>query len=294
MEWTAIIIKTTPGLVDALTNHLFELGAEGVTESGTTAEPELESYFKSAELSKVLPLLEQYAKSLREIFPNEPAVQITTRPVKDEKWADKYKEFYTAQKLSKTFFLRPAWDTTTSIPENMIPIVMDPGQAFGTGLHPSTRLSILLIERAFGLFADAAKVSCLDVGTGTGILAIVANKLGAQDIHATDIDSDAVFAAKENCILNGCPAIKVSDKPLDKFTQQFDLVISNILLEAHKALAKDYLRILAPGGQLILSGLLGHQKELLQEIMQPLGFELQVQESMQEWAAFLYTVKERR
>lgn len=286
MQWFEINLNVPEALKDSVVNRLFELGAEGVTEAETASAPgTIRAFFDEKHRSSVGAELDAYLDSVAEIFPELPRVQTQYLSVENDNWAERYKEFYVPQKLTRLFFLKPAWDQGTEVPQGMVPIVMEPGQAFGTGLHPSTRLCMRLLERAIDLNPIVANVRAIDVGTGTGILAIVAAKLGVRDLVAIDNDPVAVTTAKENFEKNGCDFIQLSEEPLSSFQGPFHIIISNILLETHREMVADYRRLLAPGGLLLLSGLLAHQKQELIDLFKPYGFVLDATETLQEWMA---------
>jgi ribosomal protein L11 methyltransferase len=190
--------------------------------------------------------------------------------------------------LTDLFFLRPQWDSITPIPKGMIPIVMDPGQAFGTGLHPSTRLCIKTLQSHLLDNIHREQVNCLDVGTGTGILAFVAYHLGVQKVVGIDNDPVAVEVAIENMGLNQIQGVELSTTPIQNIAPYFEFVISNILLETHRELANEYRRLIPQGGLLLLSGLLGYQRKELLEFILPLGFTVLESKNFQEWASFLF------
>jgi ribosomal protein L11 methyltransferase len=164
----------------------------------------------------------------------------------------------------------------------MTPILMEPGQAFGTGLHPTTRLCIRFLERR----KFTAQDRCLDVGTGTGILAIVMEKLGARKIQAIDNDPLAVEAAADNVRVNHCHAIEVSGDDIARVKPGCHLIVSNILLKTHEELAAQYARLVPVNGELIVSGLLKDPKEPVEKALKAVGFSLLDSEYMEEWAAF--------
>jgi ribosomal protein L11 methyltransferase len=286
MQWFEINLNVPEALKESVVNRLFELGAEGVSEGDSLEGSEtIRAFFAERHRSKVDAELKTYLESVAEIFPELPPVRSQTLPVESDNWAERYKEFYVPQKLTRLFFLKPAWDSGVAVPDGMVPIVMEPGQAFGTGLHPSTRLCMRMLERAIDLHPVVSRIRLIDVGTGTGILAIVAAKLGVGEVTAIDNDAVAVATARENLAKNDCERVELSETPLSRFRGPFDVIVSNILLETHKQLVDDYRRLLAPGGQLILSGLLAHQKAELLETFRPLGFTLDGTESLQEWMA---------
>jgi ribosomal protein L11 methyltransferase len=283
-KWFEVQLEVAAAQREAVINRLFEIGAEGVNESEETVR----AYFPESEKAAVKRELDAYAASLAEMFPKSPKVQAKFHAVEQENWAERYKEFYQAQRLTHVFYLKPAWDTKAEVPDGMIPLVMEPGQAFGTGLHASTTLCLRLIEHTADQLAKLAPTRLVDVGTGTGILAIAAAKLGIGHVSAVDIDPIAVVTANENFALNGCKGLKATTQGLHELKGPFDIIVSNILLEAHLELAPEYDRCLAPGGHLILSGLLTPQHQETDDAMRAQGLVPDGTESQQEWLALLY------
>jgi len=289
MGWFELILSVPEPLRESVVNRLFELGAEGVKEEDSLTPPRVTGFFQETQRSHVSVEMGPYLDSLSDLFPGLPRVRMEFRELAQENWSDRYKEFYKAQKLTSLFFLKPAWDKNTEVPSHMIPIVLEPGQAFGTGLHATTRLCISLIQVAVELYARPAMIRLLDVGTGTGILAIVAAKLHVGQVIGIDNDPIATEAARENIILNEVPQIEISDLLLDKISGPFDVIVSNILLETHRELVAHYARLIKPGGQLILSGVLGNQKRQLVDAMKAYGLVEEFSDTLQEWAAVSFS-----
>lgn len=288
MEWVEIKLEVSPSLVEAVSNRLFEIGAQGVTEAGTVENPVLIAYFEKKDAARVKKEIQTYSESLKALHPGSTISPVQEKDVEDSNWKDKYKEFYKAQSLSPNFYLLPAWDNETKPPPESIVIRMEPGQAFGTGLHPSTRMSLHLIEEVIKRSPNPEVIRSIDVGTGTGILAIVLEKLNVKQIDAIDNDPVAVEAALENAEQNNCKRMKCSADPLSKVKGPYDLVVSNILLETHRELFAEYARLTTQYGYLILSGLLGPQKGDVFELAERFGFKFLMQLSFQEWTAFLF------
>lgn len=289
-DWFQIKLKVKQdSLREALINFLFEKGALGVCEQQNQSGY-LVSFNRNQE-AEIDKSLQSYIAELKKID-SQAEIFWEVSPITDENWAEKYKEFYRAQKLTNRFFLRPRWDLETPIPTGMFPVYLDPGQAFGTGLHPSTRLSMKLLEDVAQLYPSVSSLSLLDVGTGTGILAIAAHHLGFGCITAIDNDSDAVRVAQENMVFNEISGIVVTEKPIEQFKDSFDIVVANILLETHLLLSHQYERLLKPGGLLILAGLLGGQIQSIEGVFRGKGFAPQQKYWLQEWAACSYTRRE--
>lgn len=293
MEWFQIqVLVSDESFKEAISSYFFDLGAEGISETIDKGISQgLCACFPIQRQCEIENQFKEYLASIQAISPQSPQISWSITPVSKENWAEKYKEFYLAQKLTHRFFLRPRWDTQTMIPNDMYPILLDPGQAFGTGLHQSTRLSMKLMEDVAGLFPALEPLSLLDVGTGSGILAIAAHHLGFGEIVAIDNDLDAVRVAQENMRFNGAEKVKVTSTLISELDTPFDIVVSNILLETHTHLAMHYQRLLKPGGLLILSGLLGGQLKFLEPELAKLHFEFQQSYLLQEWAAFSYALR---
>lgn len=290
-KWLEIRLHVPEAQKDSVSNRLFELGASGVSEGSDGQGSYVSAFFDSGERDALEREMSSYLVELTRIFPDQPPAKLDLIPLADENWAERYKEFYRPQALGRAFYLVPAWERGIPVPEGRIPIFLEPGQAFGTGLHPSTQLSLGLMERAIEDAPAPAKVRLIDVGTGSGILAIAAAKIGVKDITAIDIDPIAVRAAEENSVMNGCPDIHLSADEIGVFSGIFDIVVANILLETHRALLSEYRRLLRPGGQLILSGLLGNQRAEIQALCAAESFVLEESESMQEWIALSFAMK---
>ncbi len=284
MSWFKVELSAPAELWESLSNRCFELGAEGVEEKGTTA---IIAYFPEVRRAIVESELTAYVASLKELGESKSLIPFTVTAVKDENWSDAYKKYFHAQKLTKLFFLKPIWEASTPTPFGMVAIEMEPGQAFGTGLHQSTRLSMRLMEKVTRFFSDAAKENLLDVGTGTGILAMAAHSLRYKNITAVDNDPLAVEAAQENCEHNHCRRVIVSGDDIRTLKAKYSVVVSNILLETHKELADEYARLCRPGGYLVLAGLLVPQVKETLTLLSKKGFRFEEARYLQEWGALL-------
>ena len=190
------------------------------------------------------------------------------RTVKEEDWADAWKKHYKPLRIGKRLLLTPAWEEPEARPGDLI-VRLEPGMAFGTGLHPTTRLCVAALEKWV-----RPGEALLDIGTGSGVLAIAAAKLGAQPVWATDIDPLAVRVARENAARNDLPlsphALHVEHGSIPSGQDgRFPLIVSNILAEILVGLFDSAYQDLpltgplAPGGHLILSGILDVKAELV-------------------------------
>ncbi len=178
--------------------------------------------------------------------------------VTDFGWAQKWKEFFTSQRIGGSIVVVPSWESYEGKGEEIV-LVIDPGQAFGTGSHETTRLSMELIKDAF---RGVPPGPCLDIGCGTGILGILMAKLGASRVTALDIDSQAVETSKRNVLINNVrDIVSPSTTRIENLTGHFDLIAANILPEPLVKLKGEIRRLLSREGKAILSGILNEKRE---------------------------------
>jgi len=188
--------------------------------------------------------------------------------VAQQDWAEGWKQHFTASRFGRRLVVKPTWEEFVAQPGDVI-VNLDPGMAFGTGSHETTRLCLQALAE---LFDEAPRARLLDVGTGSGILAIAAVRLGATTVVANDIDPDACVVARENAALNNVAGrIEITDAPLEALTGEYDVVIANILAEENVRLAPHLLTHLAPGGSLLLSGILREKEDLVRCGFAPLA-----------------------
>lgn len=195
-----------------------------------------------------------------------PLPEPQVRAIREEDWANAWKQFYKPLRVGQRVVLKPSWEQFEPLPDDIV-IELDPGMAFGTGLHPTTRLCLQALEQIVRP-GDAV----LDIGTGSGVLSIVATQLGAARVLGTDIDPLAVRVARENLALNHLAddaraAIELGSVP--NAVASFQVIVANILAEVLVGLFdgrfgnEPLAAPLAPGGHLILSGILEDKAELV-------------------------------
>lgn len=175
---------------------------------------------------------------------------ITIRFVAEADWANAWKQYFKSQTIGRHLVVKPTWEAWQNRPGDVV-IAIDPGMAFGTGLHATTRLCLQALENYV-----RPGVSVADVGTGSGILAVAAALLGAEHVAATDVDALAVRIARENVALNGvADRVDVAERSVPP-PGAFDLVVANILADVIKDMTPALFAALAPGGRLIASGII--------------------------------------
>jgi ribosomal protein L11 methyltransferase len=208
---------------------------------------------------------------------------LETKSVNEEDWANAWKEHFHVTQIGKRIIIRPSWREYTPKDEEVV-ITLDPGMAFGTGLHPTTRLCLEQVEQY-----TRPGMRVLDVGTGSGILALAAAKLGAKHVYAIDNSSVAVESATENAALNGqSEHIEVVLGTLDNETAQrmegqYDLVLANIIAHIIGSIAPQLAQVLAPDGLLVASGIIEARRQDAEAPLLEEGLELVEQRMIEDW-----------
>ena len=216
----------------------------------------------------------------------------TLSAVNAEDWSSSWKVHFKPLRVGKRLLIVPTWEDAAELPGDLV-IRIDPGMAFGTGGHETTRLCLELLESVMESGPLLNIPSLLDLGTGSGILAMAASLLGAGRILALDIDPDAVEVARENLVLNQMSdLIECGTSPLEALTERFDIILANILAEELVRLAPYLTERLLSGGALILSGILAEKESLVRKgfASQPLKYVRTA--CAGEWVAMLYRKEE--
>jgi ribosomal protein L11 methyltransferase len=222
-----------------------------------------------------------------------PIPEPTVRTVREEDWAHAWKKFYKPMRIGDRVLLAPAWEEIETQPEDIV-VKLEPGMAFGTGMHPTTRLCILALEELV-----QPGQALLDVGTGSGVLSIVAAKLGARPIVATDIDTLAVDATQDNAERNGISigpegvlTILHGSVP-EGMAGRFPVVVANILAEVLAGLFDStygnvpLAQPLAPGRYMILSGILDEKAGIVIDAAERHGLTLVDRKQESDWLALI-------
>lgn len=203
----------------------------------------------------------------------------------EEDYQNSWKKYLFPEKVSEKFVVKPTWREYTPEADELI-IELDPGRAFGTGSHPTTSLCLKLMEENI-----SEGDSVIDVGTGSGILMIAADRLGASEIYGTDIDELAVESAKENLELNNISEDKAKVYKGDLISvvenKKFDVVVANILADVLLILLHDISKVVKPNGKIIFSGIIEDKCELLRREVESLGFTVEEIKADKEWRAML-------
>jgi ribosomal protein L11 methyltransferase len=267
---------------EGFTNFVWELGALGVVEEEIEGRPRLRAFFPETVAPAPLEArVRAYAASLRELgfaLAGVPSVA----SLADENWAEAWHRYFLPTPVARTLLIAPPWDTPPA--NGRVVITIEPGRAFGTGQHGSTVGCLQCLESTIDRDRPPRG---LDLGTGSGILAIAAARLGVGAMLAVDVDPDAVAAAVANaarnhvsdrvrCLLGDVGSLQTPPTPL---------VVANLLSAAHLALAARYRRHVAPGGTLILGGILDAEAAGVAETVEAAGFARRDSVSIDGWTA---------
>jgi ribosomal protein L11 methyltransferase len=281
-----------------------ELGSEGITveeqalDTFVPPDPDemiadhyrLKIYFPAVDNPEGLrQTVRNRLEWLAEIVPGVIPVLPVFRPVRQEDWAEGWKQHFGTVRIGRRLVVKPTWEPFSPEKGDVV-VVLDPGMAFGTGTHGTTRLCLEALACRFDQAPPPERV--LDVGTGSGILAIAAAALGAGRVVACDIDQTARDTARENSCLNRVEErLEIADRPLEELEGRFDVVLANILAEENIRLAPELTARLAEGGTLILSGILREKETSVIEAFgayELAGPDISRQE---EWSCLTYRKK---
>ncbi|MCB0824621.1 MAG: 50S ribosomal protein L11 methyltransferase [Armatimonadetes bacterium] len=246
-------------------------GIEGTVQ--TDRPPALSGYLSPGQDLKL--------DALRAELLNMGAVSIELEEVEEQDWSEAWKEFFKPRRVGEKFIVRPTWEEAEIGPGDL-EIVLDPGQAFGTGDHPTTRGCLELIEQA-----DCAGKSIADIGCGSGILSVGAGLLGAGELILVDYDPVCVTSSLENLKRNGVTGEVHEGLGFQPVAEgkQFDIVLSNIISAALIRLAPEAADRIKPGGLWIVSGIIEANWPDVLTRAQACGFELVETFAEGDWIA---------
>lgn len=315
MKWNKITIDTTVEATDMISYELAELGIEGIEVEDhvpLTMEERKKMYVDllpdeiapndgTAKIScyidpdeDIEALSMKISQMLKEVgqFLDVGAATLSFGETEDKDWINNWKQFFKPFRLDDSIIIKPTWETVNDRKEGDIIVEIDPGTAFGTGSHETTRLCISQIKR---FLKPGDKV--LDLGCGSGILSIIALKLGAGKVVGTDIDPNAIIATKENLAVNHIEEGSMipyegnllEDEALcEKIgEEQYDIVVANILADVIIPLSSIARRFMKEGAYFITSGIINTKEEEVKEAMVKNGFEIVDVIPMGEWVSIV-------
>ncbi|MEP6945371.1 MAG: 50S ribosomal protein L11 methyltransferase [Acidobacteriota bacterium] len=280
-SWTAIEIVCAPHATEAIEsafNQLDALGTEIDSLRKARDEPlTVSGYFETApDMAEIEACV---GESLRIYgFSADAVLSIGLRDVEQTDWLAEWKRHWKATEIGR-FVIAPPWEDVDAAGKFVIRI--EPNMAFGTGTHETTKLCVRKIDELY-----RPEQTFLDVGTGTGILAIAAAKLGGTAIIACDTDRDSVVIARENAVLNGvADAIEFFEGSIDDTSPVFDFVCANLTIDVILPLLD--LLLAKTGKLLLLSGILGFQKYMIVDALTARGKTEPVIDADGEWISVL-------
>ncbi len=207
--------------------------------------------------------------------------EINSNEIYEEDWANNWKKYYHTFKINDRIVVKPEWENYDEQKSEIL-INIDPGMAFGTGTHETTKLCIELLDKYV-----KENHFVYDVGTGSGILSILCSKLGAREVVAIDLDKVSISAAKQNVALNNLHNVKVLEgNLLDKKTEKCDVIVANIIAEIIVDLIPDAVEVMKNDGIFIISGIIESKEDLINEKILENNLEIIERVSDNGWIAF--------
>jgi ribosomal protein L11 methyltransferase len=287
--WWRLRFQVPPWAEDALVSFLVDCGIPGVQVEG-----EGESLTFTAYLPRERPFvplqdaLKSYVVALEEIHGPFAHRGPEIEELRGEDWREAWKSHFHVTTISSRLVVKPSWETLEPGP-GVVVLEIDPGQAFGTGLHATTRMCLTWIDEMVREERGFVPTSALDLGTGTGILAIALARLGVREIWAVDNDPLATEAARVNARINGvADRVMVVDGSLGEIRgRSFPLVLGNLTGALLLSVARDLGGFVEPRGRLLLSGILTEEKEKLRVGFERVGLGWLGEREDGEWCAML-------
>jgi len=299
-KWLEMRLTVPDQAVDLVSQALMEIGCTGITAAekvldtfvvpppdSLTNDPVLRAYFIYPENVETLCLTVQEAlSSLADIYPELTETRLDYRELADHDWASDWQQHFPPFKIGSRLVIHPSWIDWPATDEEVV-LTLDPGQAFGTGTHATTGLCLEALSDHFETTSPPQRV--LDVGTGSGILAMACAALGAKEVVACDIDSDACQVAIANIQQNQLSQlISITDNPLDQIPGEYNLVLANILAAENIRLATSLVERLAAQGRLVLSGILIEQERQVIDGFADFPLTLLSTNHRDEWTCIIY------
>jgi ribosomal protein L11 methyltransferase len=308
MDWIELIVHTNTAGSDDVSSVLMEAGASGTMIEDRADIPDptkphgiweiidpklLDSMPEDVlvhawfEPDENFPRLLEKIRGELSLLPTEEGIpgppRVETRSVSDEAWKDVWKKYYKPFYAGKHLVIKPTWEDFTPQPDDKV-IEIDPGMAFGSGTHETTSMCLSLLEETI-----TGSESVIDVGTGSGILAIGAALFGAGEVLAVDIDPDAVRVAAENVKNNkvdGIVSVRQGNL-LDHVDAVCDICVANIISDIIISFAAPLKEHIRPGGLFICSGIVSQRADEVRDALEKAPYEILRRVEKGEWTAFL-------
>lgn len=285
-DWMVIKLELPPESADPAANFMHEHGSTGVVlDDSDTGLVKIDAYFTEETCAPVLLVLESFLSELKQLSGKSDEISFRVERVEKENWAVMWKDNFKTLHIGKSLIVTPPW----LVPDDKLKhiIIIEPAEAFGTGTHETTQMCLFFLEQAVDAL-KGSEFSVLDVGCGSGIVAIAAVKLGASQVSAVDNDPVAVASAKKNADLNGTAfPLEISCKPLHDLSEPADIVVANLdtrtLLSHRSKIAGLFKQFL------IVSGITVEQWEEVLQGFSAEGLIADTVERRAEWTSALFT-----
>jgi len=304
MKWTEVTVSTSNEAVEAVSNILMESGASGVkiddaldyqnlkpdrygeiidlaTIPHITKGAQISAYYpETIFVPEIVPTIKQRVAQLADFGLNPAPGEVSMADLSDENWATAWKKYYHPVRVTRYLTIVPSWESYQPTQPGELVLKLDPGMAFGTGTHPTTKLSLQGLETVIN-----GGEHLIDVGTGSGILSIAAKAMGVGQVEAYDLDDVAVKSAQTNLDLNPVAAdIKVAANDLLKgIHTQADIIVANILAEIIIPLVPQAKANLKRGGYFITSGIIDDKFQGVLDAIKDAGFQITQHTQMGDW-----------
>ncbi len=286
--FTEIAVRVSHDALEAVADSFISAGTGGVVHedhhdpAASTPTVWVKAYVVPAEVERVVALLRQRIAALSEAGIDPGPAEMTTRFVPDTDWANEWRKYFHVRRVGRRIVIRPTWEAFDKGPDDIV-IDLDPGMAFGTGSHPTTTLCLEALEE---MIRGGEAVA--DIGTGSGILAIAAAKLGAERVDAIDIQDEAIEAATANAQANGVGSLVhvAADTPeglADKGAGPYDMIVMNIVADVIIPAAPVLHKLVKPTGRVILSGIIDYREADVQAALREHGFDIVERRLQDEW-----------
>ena len=279
--WTQVTITVPPAMEDSLADFLTTLTGRGVCLREEGGFSIIDSFLAPGDAEDHLLWIEKHLSDLAQmgLLPEGSRQEVKDLP--EEDWMAVFRSQHTTVRISDRLVIRPTWCDSTGDHE----VVLDPGLAFGTGSHVTTRMCLELLDQCIG---DHAPGRMFDLGTGSGILAIAGAYLGIGDILAVDIDTAAVEVASRNVQSNSVDdRIRVVEGGIETAEGLYDIITANLSASLLKRLASNMAQHLNTGGNLIISGILEDEKTAVLEAFTRCGLRTERIMNEKIWVAAL-------